>query len=115
MTTFEWTLGGKYLLQRAVAPSPIPNAMCLIGLDADSGGFTQHYFDDRGVTRVYRMTFDGRTWTLERSQADFSPLDFSQRYVGTVADDGNSISGAWEICHGTTWQKDFQLSYRRRT
>ena len=115
MTTFEWTLGGKYLLQRAVAPSPIPNAMCLIGVDADGGGFTQHYFDDRGVARVYAMTFDGTTWTLERSGPDFSPFEFSQRYVGTVADDGNSISGAWEICHdGTTWQPDFQLSYRRR-
>jgi hypothetical protein len=36
------------------------------------------------------MTFDGRTWTLERTKADFSPLDFHQRFVGTISDDGGA-------------------------
>jgi hypothetical protein len=98
-----------------VAPAPIPNGLCLIGINAEGDGFTQHYFDDRGVARLYAMSFGDGTWTLERTQPDASPLEFSQRYVGTLSDDGNAIAGAWEICHdGTTWQTDFQLSYRRR-
>ena len=28
--------------------------------------------------------------------------------------DGNTISGAWEICHdGKTWEHDFNLIYTR--
>lgn len=114
-TTFEWALDGHYLLQRSVAPPPIPQALCVIGPDERTGGYTQHYFDSRGVVRLYAMAFDGRRWTLERTTADFSPLDFGQRYVGVLADDGNAIEGRWSICHdGETWQTDFELHYRRR-
>jgi hypothetical protein len=39
----------------------------------------------------------GGVLKLWRDAPDFSPLDFSQRYVGVFSGDGNSISGAWEI------------------
>jgi hypothetical protein len=53
------------------------------------------------------------TW---REAPDFSPLDFPQRYAGTLSGDGNSISRAWKICHdGVTWEHDFDLSYTRVT
>ena len=64
-TTFKWTLGGAFLLQQATVPVPeAPDGLCVIGLDAGDG-YTQHYFDSRGIARVYAMTFDGRVWTLE--------------------------------------------------
>jgi hypothetical protein len=50
-------------------------------------------FDSRGTARLYAMTFDGRTWTLERTKPDFSPLDFHQRFVGSISDDGATIDG----------------------
>ena len=37
-----------------------------------------------GVTRLYSMTFEDGTWTLLRDKPDFSPLHFSQRYVGQL-------------------------------
>jgi hypothetical protein len=114
-TTFEWVLDEAFLLQRSTAPPPIPQGLCVIGEDQATGAFNQHYFDSRGVARVYAMTFDGTTWTLERVRADFTPLEFSQRYIGTFEDDGNAIRGTWEIRHdGITWQTDFELSYHRR-
>jgi hypothetical protein len=114
-TVFEWVLDGQFLLQRSEAPAPIPKGLCLIGWDEATDGFTQHYFDARGVARVYAMTFDGRTWTLERSAPDFSPLDFQQRYLGTFSADGRDITGRWEICdEGSTWRVDFELSFHRR-
>ena len=114
-TTFEWILGGAFLLMRSQAPDPIPQGHSVLAANEATGGFTQHYFDSRGVVRVYEMGFDGRTWTLERSTADFTPLDFLQRYVGTLDEDGQAIRGAWEICHdGETWRKDFDLDYLRR-
>ena len=55
----------------------------IIGVDP-RGSFLQHYYDSRGVSRLYSMTFEDGTWTLPRDKPDFSPLHFSQRYVGQL-------------------------------
>jgi hypothetical protein len=111
-SVFEWALGGAYLLQRNEAPDPAPDSLALCAPDGN-GGWTQHYYDTRGVTRLYAMTFDGRVWTLRRSAPDFSPLNFHQRYVGEL--DGDTITGRWEASDdGTNWRVDFPLTYRRR-
>jgi hypothetical protein len=113
-TVFEWTLGGAFLLQRSSVPVPgAPDGLSVIGPDA-GGGYTQHYFDSRGIARVYAMTFDGRDWTLERHTADFSALPFHQRWLGTLAADGDTILGRWETSpDGRDWELDFELEYRR--
>jgi hypothetical protein len=71
---FDWMPGAQFLIQRWEVPIPeAPDGIALIGADPDSeGGFLQHYFDSRGVARVYKMSFDGRVWTLSRDEADFS-------------------------------------------
>ena len=116
-TTFELVLDGAYLLQRTHVDHPgVPDALTVIVPDPDGDTFTQHYFDARGVVRLYDMTFDGRIWTLTRTKPDFTPLEFSQRYIGTLDDDGNAIRGAWETSDdGNTWRKDFDLNYYRTT
>ncbi len=113
-TTFEWTLDRAFLLQRSLVPVPeVPNGLCLIGADADDG-FVQHYFDARGIARLYAMTFDGRDWTLERHALDLSPLDFHQRWLATFSANGATIEGRWETSpDGRDWQLDFKLVYRR--
>src|SRR5688500_3460125 len=114
-TTFEWTLRGAYLLQRSSIPVPqAPEGMTVIGPDAGDG-YTQHYFDSRGIARIYAMTFDGREWTLERHAPDFSPLPFHQRWEGTFSD-GDTIRGRWEASDdGREWELDFELEYHRLT
>lgn len=113
-STFEWALDGAFLLQRSSVPvAEAPDGLCVVGLDAGDG-YTQHYFDSRGIARVYAMTFDGRRWTLERAAADFTPLDFHQRWTGTVRDDGATIAGRWESSpDGGAWELDFELVYHR--
>jgi hypothetical protein len=60
------------------------------------------------------MTFRDRTWTLARERPDFSPLDFAQRFAGTLADDGRTIRAAWETAHDDgPWELDFELVYTR--
>lgn len=115
ITTFESTLGGAFLLQRATIPvEGAPDALCMIAPAAEGEGWTQHYFDSRGVVRLYAMRFDGRDWTLERRSEDFSPLRFHQRWHGRFSDDGATIEGAWEIAHDMeTFELDFPLIYRR--
>jgi hypothetical protein len=112
---FEWTLDGQFLLQRTEVPIPAaPDSLTIISADPETGAFTQHYYDSRGVVRLYAMTFTGGVWTLTRESADFSPLDFQQRYTGTFSQDQNTISGAWEKRFGdAAWEHDFELSYRR--
>jgi hypothetical protein len=117
VVTFEWMPGDQLLVERWTIPVPeAPDGLAVIGPDPESpGAFLQHYFDTRGVVRVYKMTFDGTVWRLWRDEPDFSPLEFRQRFAGTLSDDGNRIDATWEICHdGTTWEKDFDLTYTRR-
>jgi hypothetical protein len=114
---FEWLPGKRFLVQRWSVPAPeAPDGIAIIGADPTNDlTYLQHYFDSRGVARVYRMTLDDNVWTLSRDEADHSPLDFAQRYIGKISGDGQTITGSWEICHdGTTWQRDFDLSYRKR-
>lgn len=63
---------------------------------------------------IYKMRFANGVWKLWRDTADFSPLNFAQRYTGTFSADGKTIARVWEICHdGTTWEHDFDLAYRK--
>jgi hypothetical protein len=111
-SVFEWALGQQYLIQRTEAPDPAPDSIAIVAVDPKTGTYTQHYFDSRGVVRVYVMTFDGHSWILTRTSPDFSPLDFSQRFRGKLI--GDAISGTWETSRdGVTWQRDFDLTYTR--
>ena len=112
--TFEWTLDGRFLCNGTTrrVPRRQPRRR---QLRSPHHTYTQHYFDPRGVVRVYVMTFDGQAWTLLRDAADFSPLDFSQRFVGTFSH-AATASGGWEISEdGVHWEHDFDLTYSKVT
>lgn len=111
---FEWMDGGRFLVQRWTVPVPeAPDGLAVIGYD-ERGTLLQHYFDARGVARVYEMTFADGIWELERTKPDFSRLDFAQRFRGELGDGGRTIEGEWQICHdGSTWERDFGLLYRK--
>ena len=113
--TFEWMGDKAFLLERWTVPIPeAPDGLALIGWDDGRGMFLQHYFDERGVARVYEMGFDGRVWTLERTKPDFSAFNFSQRFTGTLSGDDKRIDSTFEIAHDhETWEKDFDAVYSR--
>jgi hypothetical protein len=111
-TTFEWLEGGGYVIQRATMENPVfPRGVMVIGPAATGERIVQHYFDSRGVARVYEISLDDGVLRLWRDDADFA-----QRYSGAIGPDAMTIEGAWEICHdGTTWEHDFDLTYTRVT
>jgi hypothetical protein len=92
LTTFEWLEA---------------NSISIIGPTGADGGLQQHYFDSRGVARVYEMTLANGTWTLFREGPDWP-----QRYVGEFSDDGNTITGRWERGDrpGAPLELDFDLN-----
>lgn len=112
---FEWTLDRQFLLQRTEVPIPgAPDSLAIVSLDLETGAYTQHYYDSRGVARLYAMRLADGVWTLTRESADFTPLSFRQRFTGTFGEDGNVITGAWEKdSDGSGWEHDFALSYHR--
>src|SRR5215207_8951569 len=55
--TFEWLTGGSFLVQSwDVAHPDFPDGIAIIGSDASAEAYRQHYFDSRGVSRVYEMS-----------------------------------------------------------
>jgi len=114
---FEWLLGGQFLVERSTVPHPAaPDGFAVIGPDDEGDGYTQHYFDSRGVARLYAMTLSDGVWKLWRDSPDFTPLNFSQRFIASFSDDGNAIDGAWETSDdGSSWEHDFGFTYRRVT
>ncbi len=80
----------------------------VIGRSDAQDSFTALYHDERGVCRVFAMTFRDGRWTLEREDPDMF-----QRFVAEVEPD--RIVGRWEASEdqGTTWRKDFDLVFDR--
>lgn len=110
---FEWMIDGQYLLERSTLPGA-PTSVAIVSVDPSGKSYTEHYFDSRGVARVYRMTFANGDWTLLRDSPAFTPLDFWQRYRGRFSRDGKVINGAWETsADGSRWEHDFNLTYTK--
>jgi hypothetical protein len=116
---FEWSEGRAWLIQRWTIEMPeAPDGIAIIGPkdapasgeeSASSGELLQHYFDSRGVHRVYEMGLAGGVWKLWREGEPFS-----QRFTGTFSDDGTTIAGRWEMSDdGETWKTDFDMTYTR--
>lgn len=105
-TTIDW-LGGAFLVFRWVAGSSSEMVMVL-GHSDPNGAYTALYHDERGVSRVYAMKFDGARWTLNREDPDMF-----QRFTADVTPD--RIVGGWEASddRGATWRTDFELVLER--
>lgn len=98
---FRWTMGGDV--------EPATNEMVLVlGRNDARSAYTALYKDERGVCRVFEMTFEESRWVLSREDPDMY-----QRYVGEVGPD--RITGRWEASEdrGATWRKDFDLTFER--
>jgi len=102
--TIEW-LGDAFLVMRSELDGELSLA---IGRSDARDAFMALYHDDRGVCRVFDMSFDDSGWTLMREDPDFH-----QRFSADVEQD--RIAGRWEASEdeGSTWRKDFDLLFQR--
>jgi hypothetical protein len=109
-STMEWHPSGAHLIQRTtIEVAEAPNSLSIVGCDAGNGTYFQLYSDDRGVCRIYEMSIGDGEWKLWRVG-----VPFAQRFMATISEDRNTISGRWERSEdGTTFLTDFELVYRR--
>ena len=109
-TTIKWLEEGQFLEVRGSMDNPdFPRLQAIIGYDGTTGAYSMLYFDSRAVSRIYQMSLSKETWMLWREAPEFS-----QRFTGKFSDDGNTITGFWEMSKdGSNWQLDFDLTYTK--
>jgi hypothetical protein len=109
-TSFDWIEGGAFLVMHSEIDEPqIPSGIAVFGSDDATGEYFMLYFDERGVSRKYDVTLrdGGLKWWRNAP-------GFSQRFTGTIADDGRTIVGKGELCRdGSSWERDLDLTYTR--
>jgi hypothetical protein len=106
--TFEWLADQQFLIQRWHYDHPeIPDAIAVNGII--DGEPSMHYFDPRGVHRVFTVAITTDTWRFWNDAPGFS-----QRFTGTLSGGGNEVTGQAELSRdGATWEPDLAISYRR--
>ncbi len=87
-----------------------PASVSVIGRNEDREDYEVFYADERGVSRILRMTFQDRVWIQHREDPGFH-----QRFEGSFDPDGKRLTAMWTKSHdgGTTWEHDFDLTYTR--
>jgi hypothetical protein len=125
-TVFEWLEGERFLIYRARTDHPdFPDSIAIIGVteqdrvddESDARGdgtadapMTMHYFDSRGVFRVYNVHIDADGWRIWRDAPGFS-----QRFTGTYEDGGSTVAGLWQLNRDdVNWDDDLEITYRRQ-
>lgn len=123
--SIEWLEGERFLIQRARTDHPdFPDSIAIIGftgsdrvdqgsreLQGEQTELTMHYFDSRGVFRVYDAGVETDAITFSR----LAP-GFSQRFRGTFGDAGHTLSGMWQMQQeDQSWADDLKITYKRCT
>ena len=114
----EWLEGERFLIYRSSYDHPdIPDSISIIG---DTDGLRMHYFDARGVHRIFKVTVTGEEWemTMDRhsSAGSFASPDapFSQRITYTFEDEDRTMSGKAMLSYDNVkWDDDLEITYRR--
>lgn len=101
---FERVLDGAFVMQRASADLPdVPHGIALFEDTA------VHYFDSRGVTRLFDLELTEDSWSMIRRDPDFWQRS-TTRFVGS-----DVMEAVGENSHdgGVTWEHDFTMRYTR--
>jgi hypothetical protein len=108
-TSFAWAEGGAFLVMRSEIDEPeIPSGIAIFGTDDATQACSVLYFDQRGVSRHYKVEMGTNQYKYWRDAPGFS-----QRFTIKLIDDGQHMVGQGEMNRGTHWESDLQLNYVR--
>jgi hypothetical protein len=117
-STFEWLDGDRFVIFRSHYEHPdFPDAVSIIG---DTDGLRMHYFDSRGVYRLFELTTIDDGWAIvmgrhapARSFAS-SDAPFAQRMTYSLEHGDQEMSGKGQLSHDDVhWDDDIAIRYRR--
>ena len=118
-TTIE-PLGAFIVIRTVGEPVEVPDSISIVGGAPEDEAQPMHYFDSRGVQRLYLTSVKGSTWTVSRAPGEDwngpQGPGFNQRFIGDISPDGKSINGRWERGMGDAgdqWETDFPMTYSR--
>jgi len=85
-----------------------PDDIWIIGYSDAREEYELFYYDQRGVSRIFDMKFDGKHWSFLREDKDFY-----QRFSAKITP--NKIQAKTEASEdkGKTWRKDFDITYTK--
>jgi hypothetical protein len=110
--SLEW-LENAFILWHWQGKNEVPQGTFIIGRNENKSGnmYNIFYYDSRGISRFFEMSFENRVWKFSRKGADFY-----QRTEYTISEDGNSIVGHGEMSHdeGKEWKHDFSITYTKQ-
>ena len=106
----EWLEGERFLLYRTHYDHPdFPDAHSIIG---DTDGLRLHYFDARGVYRLFEVTVAADGWAIAMGLHGDQPFAQRVTYVFERAD--QVMSGQGQLSYdGVNWDDDLKIRYRR--
>jgi hypothetical protein len=114
--TFE-RLGEFVVFRSTGQPAVVPDTLSIIGGAPAGEPQPMHYFDSRGVKRLFLTTLEGSTWRIWRAPGeDWNGPDgpgFNQRFIGEISPDGRTIDSRWERGlgpNGDEWELDFPMT-----
>ncbi|MFC0674320.1 hypothetical protein [Brachybacterium hainanense] len=102
--TYRWVLDDAFLQQDWAYDRPdFPDAVSMLA------EHRLHYFDVRGIVRVFELELEESGWSMIRRDDDFW-----QRLNSRFIDD-DTIEGSGELSYdeGATWEHDYSLVCRR--
>ena len=107
--TYAWLEGERFLVQRSSNEHPdFPDSISVIGF-ADEEELTAHYYDSRGVFRIYRVAMEGDTFRMWRDEPGFR-----QRMEGTLSEDGATFALTGQLSRDDeTWEEDLATTFAR--
>jgi hypothetical protein len=113
---------GEFIVFSSVGePAELPDSISIIGGAPEGEPQPMHYFDSRGVMRLFMTALEGSTWKIWRAPGEdwngpHGP-GFNQRFIGEISADSKTIEGRWERGLGDAgddWEIDFPMTYVRK-
>jgi len=88
-SSFKWIEGGAFLIWYSeIDEAHFPGSVAIFGSDDATEAFFMLYFDERKVSRKYEVSFQDNVLKWWRNAPGFS-----QRYIWTFTEGGNTIMG----------------------
>lgn len=106
----EWMDGEQFLIYRFhYDHDDFPDALSVLG---DTDGLQMHYFDVRGVHRLFAVTVTDDGWSIAMERRGDQP--FAQRMTYTFEEGDRTMSGKGQLSYdGVTWDDDLEIVYHR--